>query len=118
MSNLLNQSPYQKGERPAKSPLLRNASRGQTCTLQIPGVCQHSPEFTVGAHFRAKWLSGGAQKPDDLFLMDVCSACHAVQEAYHGDPDAPIGHDDILRALTMSQMRRRASGLIILKGEL
>lgn len=115
--NLTSRPIYQKGNKPAKVPALRNAARDGGCTLSIAGVCSHDPSTTVGAHLRLPWLCGGAQKPDDLFLMDACDRCHAVQEAFYGDPNAPIGWDDILRALTKTQMNRRASGLILLSGE-
>lgn len=115
--NLTGRSIYAKGQKPAKVPAMRNAARDATCTMALPGICDRDPANTVGAHLRLPWLSGAAQKPDDLFLMDCCHSCHAMQEAFHGDPDAPIGWDDVLRALTKSQMNRRASGLILLTGE-
>lgn len=115
--NLTGQPIHQKGQKPAKVPVMRNASRGKECSLSLPGVCRHLPEYVVGAHLRLPWLCGGGQKPDDLFLMDACDRCHEVQEAFFGDPDAPMGWDDVVRGLTKSQMHRRASGLILLKGE-
>ena len=115
MANLCGRPVYAKAQKPQKSLPIRNASRGQECTFQIPGVCSCDPDKTVGAHFRAPWLCGAAQKPDDLFIMDACDTCHAVQEAYGWRTlDAPLGAEDVLRALTITQMRRRASGLIVL----
>lgn len=117
MSNLCQRPIYQKGMKPAKVPAMRRAAMQAECSLKIPGVCEHGTESVIGAHLRLPWLSGAAQKPDDLFLMDACASCHAIQEAFHGDPDAPLGWDDVLRGLTISQMRRRAAGLILLRGE-
>lgn len=108
---------YQKGRKPAKVPVFREASRGAECSLRIPGVCCHDTETTVGAHLRLPFLSGAAQKPDDLFIMDACHACHTYQEALGMKQVDEIGAREILYALTQTQMRRRASGLIILKGE-
>lgn len=115
--NLTGRPIYQKGQKPGKSAVICRASKGQTCTLQIPGVCECTSETVVGAHLRMPWLCDTSQEPDDLFIMDACASCHAVQESYYGNPDAPLGWDDILRALTQTQMRRRASGLILLEGE-
>ena len=115
--NITQRPIYQKGRKPAKVKLIRDAARDMTCKLALPGICRLDPHYTVGAHLRLPWLSGGAQKSDDLFIMDCCDACHEAQERFFGDPEAPLGWDDVLRALTQTQMSRRASGLILLKGE-
>lgn len=108
---------YQKGQRPGVSKVIRNASAGQTCTLQIPGVCNQNPETVVGCHLRMMGVAGMAQKPDDVFLVDACSDCHALLDNRAAWDDAPIGYDDILRAFIITLKRRRASGLILLVGE-
>ena len=87
--NITGRQPFQKGQKPSQNRVLRNAPRDQFCKLAIPGVCRLDPDYTAGAHLRLPWLSGAAQKPDDLFLMDCCDKCHAAQEAFHGDPEAP-----------------------------
>lgn len=118
MTRIVTSQPiYQKGQKPGKSAPIRNASRDMSCKLAIPGVCTRDPEKTVGAHLRLFNIAGGAQKPDDLFLVDACDACHAVQESRDRWADAQLGWDDVLRALIFSQRERRASGLILLKGE-
>ena len=65
MSNLCNRPIYAKGQKPAKVPALRNASRDMACKLAIPGVCRFDDAHTVGAHLRLFGIAGGAQKPDD-----------------------------------------------------
>lgn len=109
--------PYQKGQKPAKSKPIRNASRGKSCLLAIPGVCNFDPSTVVGAHLRVFALAGMGQKPDDLFLVDSCSNCHAAQEDRSRWAEIGLGWDDVLRALILTQQRRRAEGLIILEGE-
>lgn len=115
--NITGRDPYQKGQKPAKVPALRNASRDMVCQLAIPGVCCGDPARVIGAHLRLFNVAGGGQKPDDLFLVDACDCCHAVQEDRSAWADAALGYDDILRGLMKSQLHRRASGLILLAGE-
>ncbi|NDK37108.1 nuclease domain-containing protein [Rhodovulum sulfidophilum] len=100
-----------------KSAPIRQASRGQTCTLQIRCVCSHDPARTVGCHLRLFGMGGTALKPDDLFIIDACDRCHAVLDSRSRWAEAALGWDDILRALMLTQQRRRAAGLIRLKGE-
>jgi hypothetical protein len=115
--NITGRAPYAKGQKPAKVPALRNASRAMDCLLAIPGVCRNDPAYVVGAHLRLFGIAGGAQKPDDLFIIDACDRCHEVQERRSKWADAQLGFEDVLRGLMQSQLHRRASGLIILKGE-
>ena len=115
--NITGQPIYAKGQKPGRSAPIRNAARGATCTIAIPGVCRCDPAYTVGCHLRLFGLAGAAQKPDDLFIVDGCDLCHAVLDSRDKWADAALGWDDVFRALLLSQSRRRASGLIILKGE-
>ena len=117
MSNLTRRPIYQKGQKPSKVPALRNASREKECQLAIPGVCCGDPARVVGAHLRLFNVAGGGQKPDDVFLVDACDCCHAIQEDRSTWANAALGYDDILRALMKSIQHRRASGLILLAGE-
>lgn len=110
--NLTGRPIYAKGQRPQKSKPARTAARDATCTLQIPGVCNGDPATVVGAHLRVFGLAGTAQKPDDLFLVDACHACHAAQEDRSGWAELGLGWDDILFALIRSQQRRREAGII------
>lgn len=108
---------HSKGYRPAAVREVRNDARGRDCTLQIPGVCCHDPERTVGCHLRLFGFGGMGQKPDDLFILDACDRCHAVQENRAAWAEAAMGWDDLMRALMTTQANRRAAGLILLKGE-
>jgi hypothetical protein len=56
---------------------LRKSARGQTCTLQIVGVCNHNPETTVLAH--VSFLDGRkgiGYKVPNLSGVFACSSCH------------------------------------------
>ena len=115
--NLTGRAIFQKGQKPVKASPLRRAARNRTCTFRIPGVCNGDPETTVGAHLRMFCIAGAAMKPDDLFMVDACSDCHAHQERYGVSAESLLGYEDVLRALIETQSNRRAAGLIRLEGE-
>ena len=110
--NLTNRPIHQKGQRPAVVPAYRKASRDQSCTLRIPGVCSGDTAQTVGAHLRMFGAAGMAQKPHDLFIVDACAACHAALDNRSRWAELALGYDDILRALIETQTRRLIAGLI------
>lgn len=55
---------------------LRDAARGQQCTVRIPGICNGNPETTVLAHYRLAGTCGMGMKPIDLAGAHCCSDCH------------------------------------------
>jgi len=112
--NLTDRPIYAKGQRPIVSKPLRNASRGATCTLRIPGICNGDPSTVVGAHLRMFAAAGMAQKPHDLHMIDACSACHSALDNRARWAELALGYDDILRALIETQTRRLNAGLITL----
>lgn len=65
-----------------RSNALRKHAKGQVCTLNLPGFCNHNPETTVWAHspFRGdgKHLGG---KSHDFIGCDACSSCHDVLDS-------------------------------------
>jgi hypothetical protein len=101
--------------RNAVSPDIRKASAGQDCTLRLPGICRSDPAYTVGAHLRLFNLAGIAQKPDDLFIVDACDRCHDALD--RRGAASGLSAEDILMAFIFTLRRRRAAGLITLKGE-
>ncbi len=54
---------------------LTDASKGQACTLQIPGVCQGGTETTVPCHSPLGEDRNGTKAPD-FAVADGCMACH------------------------------------------
>jgi len=58
-----------------KSKKIREAARGQECTLHIVGVCNYDPSTTVLAHLPDE-TKGMAKKADDISACFACSACH------------------------------------------
>lgn len=55
---------------------LLNKARGQQCTAQIEGMCNHDPATTVAAHISLPGLGAMGSKCHDLHVAWVCSACH------------------------------------------
>jgi hypothetical protein len=115
--NLTHRPIYQKGQKPAKVKAIRNAARDMDCTLRIPGVCTHDSARTVGCHLRLFGMAGAAQKPDDLFIIDACDACHRILDHRDKWASAAFGWDDVLCAFMATLRNRRAAGLITLEGE-
>lgn len=112
--NLTGQRIYQKGA-PRKSKALRDDARGRECTLQIPGVCSHDPDQTVGCHLRLFGFGGMSMKPDDIHMIDACGACHSKLDARGSWQEYGIDFEHILRALMTTLQNRRNAGLIEVK---
>lgn len=110
--NLTGRTPYAKGQKPQKVKAIRDDARDRSCTLAIPGVCCGDPSRTVGNHIRLFNIAGGAQKPDDIFILDACDRCHAVFDSRDKWASAALGYDDLLRAFMHTLRNRRAAGLI------
>ena len=117
MSNITGRPIYQKASRPGVSKPVRSAAKGATCTLSIPFVCNNDTSTVVFCHLRMFGIAGAGQKPDDLFGIDACYACHQVLDDRSKWSGAGLTHEDILRELILSQKARREAGLITLKGE-
>lgn len=93
------------------STKLRNSARGQTCTLQIPGICCDDPERTVLCHIRDE-SKGMGNKAADWSACFGCDRCHEAIDQHR----LPIAEERfyLLRALQRTWARWIASGLIIL----
>ncbi len=90
-----------------------DASRGQPCTLNITGVCNHHQETTVAAHVRDESF-GMAQKADDISVVDACSSCHDV---FDGRTHAPLSREEwefyARRGLQRTLRNRVERGIVI-----
>ncbi|GAB2798985.1 DUF1364 family protein [Halomonas shantousis] len=58
-----------------RSQKIRDAARGEECTLQIPGICNHNPDTTVLAHLPSE-TNGMGTKSSDVSSCFACSSCH------------------------------------------
>lgn len=106
--NITGRPIYQKpGKREHKA--LRNAARGETCTLRLD-CCNGDPSTVVFAHYRHFGWAGTSQKPHDLLGCFCCSACHDAID--HRRNDASWGYDDLLRAMGETLLRQIEMGNI------
>jgi hypothetical protein len=58
-----------------RSNKIRNAARGEHCTVQIVGTCSNNPETVVFAHFPDESHGMGC-KATDFSGGFCCAACH------------------------------------------
>lgn len=100
-------NPQPKGKRIVSKPL-RDAAKGQSCTLRMPW-CNGNDETTVHCHVRAFGLSGIGHKPQDIHGYHGCSECHRRE--------LDAGFEDILRAVFLTQIRLIQDGIITVKGD-
>lgn len=96
------------------SQKLRDSARGQECSLQIVGTCNHDPETTVLAHLRSD-VAGKATKSDDWHACFACSACHARLDR-HMLPELLEDYYSF-RGLQRTQKIWRDMGLIVIAGD-
>lgn len=60
---------------PIRSKTIRNAARGEMCTLRVAGVCSEDRSTTVLAHLPDE-SHGMGRKSDDISACFACRACH------------------------------------------
>lgn len=63
------------------STKLRNSAKGQPCSFQIPGVCNHNAETTVLCHAPSE-VKGMGNKAHDFHAAFGCSACHETLDQH------------------------------------
>ena len=71
-----------------KSKKIRDAAKGEDCTLNIPGACNHNPETSVLCHFTLH-NGGSARLNGELSAGIGCSGCHDAidgRRAYQWEP--------------------------------
>ena len=102
---------------PISSKQLRDSARGESCTLRIPGVCNHSPDTVVLCHLRDLAPSGVGMKPDDTAAVYACSDCHDLIDGRRKTTMTQweIGREEG-RALIETHRRMYDKGLITVKG--
>lgn len=72
---------------------LREAARGQMCTLRLEG-CNYDPATSVLAHIRMSGHCGMGIKPHDIKSCIACSHCHDVID---GRVKGEFSYKDVLR---------------------
>ena len=85
-------------------------SRGQECSMRIPGHCVGGTETTVPAHIRDKWKGGGT-KASDISVANACFGCHAAFDTGALNKEEWLFY--ALRGLQETLEQRVAAGLLI-----
>ena len=96
---------------PLRSTKLRDAARGEVCTLQIFGCCVGGTETTVLAHLHDETFGRG-QKADDTSAVFACYGCH---DEIDGRTRKTVGEDLTwykLRALQRTVRRLVERGVL------
>lgn len=99
------------------SRAMRNAARGEHCTLEIVGACWGGTDTTVLAHLPDE-SHGISRKPDDLSACFACVTCHDVIDGRRPWPSGEKGSRDgyMRRAQTRTWRRLFEKGVLNIKG--
>ncbi len=107
-------------KKPFRSKAIRDAARGEHCTLRIPfGVCEDDISTTVLAHLPGAYVDGTGKKGgkvSDLAAVFACDRCHAwmdrreFRHVWMRDQDRTM---ILLRALTETHQRLGERGVIV-----
>lgn len=102
--------------KPIRSKALRNAARGEPCTLNVAGVCNYDPATVVLAHMPSE-SHGMAQKSTDINACFCCSSCHDWLDN-RGHQCVEKAHREFYmqRALIRTLTRLFELGVITIKG--
>ncbi|WP_163557553.1 nuclease domain-containing protein [Halomonas sp. NO4] len=102
---------------PIRSKQVRDAARGERCTLQILGVCNHDDSTTVLSHLPDE-SHGMARKGDDISACFACHACHDVIDGRRDWPEGEAEHREwyMRRAQTRTLRRLIERGIANVKG--
>lgn len=82
--------PFQKSN-PIRSRRIREAARGEPCTVRLPG-CPDARETTVFCHFSYA-SSGMGMKPSDLSGAFADAYCHALVDGRAKRPHGVLLED-------------------------
>lgn len=88
-----------------KSKKLRDAARGQDCTLNIIGVCSYNPETVVLAHLPDE-SHGMARKSDDISACFACDNCHSVLDGRVNHYLEPADKESYMRRAMVRTWRK------------
>ncbi len=101
-----------------ESKHIRNAARGEPCTLNLIGVCNGNPETTVLAHLPDE-SHGMGRKSNDISAAFCCSACHNCIDGRTKWPHGNAGPREwyYRRAMVRTWRRLVDKGVITIKGQ-
>jgi len=99
-----------------RSKALRESARGEECTLQIIGICNHDRSTTVLAHLPSEWKGMGNKSPDLGSAVYACYACHDRLDSRNGIMSQEDKLFYSLRGLQRTIVRMYEKGTIQIKG--
>lgn len=96
--------------KPIHSKKIRDAARGEQCTLRIPGVCCHDNDTTVLAHPPVANGGMGAKGSD----VDGAFACHQCHDVLDGRTTNTVPLSEVYECFIRGSAETRA--ILIEKG--
>ncbi|HGG9251101.1 TPA: DUF1364 domain-containing protein [Neisseria meningitidis] len=99
------------------SSAIRKAAKGEQCTLNIAGVCNHNPETVVLCHFPSE-THGMGLKSDDLSAGFGCRCCHDAIDGRSGHLSREDKEFYMRRSQFRTIRRLEALGIVSVKGRL
>ena len=98
-----------------RSQKIKDAARGEDCTLQIVNVCNENPYTTVLIHLPFKG-SGFGRKETDISSCFSCSDCHDVVDRRVKNTEFELHrHFYLRRAMVRTWAKLIEMGLVIIK---
>jgi hypothetical protein len=99
-----------------KTTPLRRSAKGESCTLNVAGICNHNPETVVLCHLPILADHGFAMKVADYCAAYGCSDCHDWIDNRKGVQPYEERLYYAARGLVRTQSRMIEKGLIVVKG--
>jgi len=88
---------------------IRQSAKGETCTFNLPGICNHNPETVVLCHAPHPDKGMGLKGPD-TWAAYGCSDCHSAIDRHVMFRDQLT--DAWFRAIRETQRRLIKKGLM------
>ena len=98
-----------------RSKAIRNAAKGQDCTVNIVGVCNYNPETVVFAHYPSEGKGMGI-KSSDLCGGFCCSNCHDQLDSRSGKLDYYEKEAYMRRSMVRTLEKLADMGILTVKG--
>jgi len=105
---------------PIRSKKMLNSAKDQACVN-----CGTRDGTVVAAHYQgirsSEFGKGMSQKPDDLFVADLCAKCHKAFDAYEGSSYENRQYrrvdnsEQFMTCIMRTFLRRIAQGVIEVK---
>lgn len=94
---------------------IRNAARGENCTVNIVGVCSYNPESTVLAHLPDE-SKGMGKKADDISAVFACYNCHQAIDRREYNREFEESREWYLRRAMVRTWRRLIEmGIVVIR---